>query len=131
MRLVLLSQFFWHQAFAGAPDEIHFRVRGAERQPRLKNQEHAAVKKKESTDESHRHRNPRDAPAEKCDHADRHAGSHEHANGRIRIEVSTESSSDRVGEVSSLNDQSTIQLLEPHFARSAREITRIISSFSL
>ncbi|PYS44335.1 MAG: hypothetical protein DMF71_04000 [Acidobacteria bacterium] len=35
------------------------------------------------------------------------------AHQRVKTEVSTESGSDRVGEVGSLNEQSTIQLLEP------------------
>ena len=83
VRLMLLSQFFRHQAFAGAPDEIHFRVRGAERQPRLKNQEHAAVEKKEGADQTHRHRDPGAASTEKRNYTDGHTRRHEHSDREI------------------------------------------------
>ncbi len=54
---VLLDQFRRHQAFAGAPYEIHFRVRGAERQTRFEDQQHAAIEEKERANQTQRHRN--------------------------------------------------------------------------
>ena len=83
VRLVLLDQFRRHQTFAGAPDEIHFGVRGAERQTRLENQQHAAIKKKERANQPQDDRDKGPSHAEKRHHADRHAGGHEYADREI------------------------------------------------
>src|SRR5216683_1038016 len=79
MRLVLLRQFFRHESLAYTPDEIHLGVRGAERQPRFKNQKHAAIEKKTSSDQAQHDRNPTIARAGNRHQPDGHAGSHKHA----------------------------------------------------
>ncbi len=83
MRLVLLGQFLGHEAFGRPPDEIHFGVRGAQRQARFENQKHAAIEKKARADQTRSHWHPRAARARKCDHADGHAGRHEHSDREI------------------------------------------------
>src|SRR5438874_2543091 len=83
VRLVLLDQFRRHQTFAGAPDEIHFGVRGAERQTRFENQQHAAVKEKQRANQSQHHRDKGPSRAEKRHDTDGHAGGHEDADREI------------------------------------------------
>src|SRR5215468_9297989 len=61
MRLVLLDQLLRHYPLGRTPNEIHFRVGGAQREPRFEYKKHAAVQKKKSADQSHRHRQPRAA----------------------------------------------------------------------
>src|SRR5437870_5627966 len=83
VRFVLLDQFARHKPLAGAPDEIHLGVRGAQRQSCLEDQEHAAIKKEEGADQTHDHWNPGAASAEKRNHTDGHAGRHEHSDRKI------------------------------------------------
>src|SRR5258708_17474931 len=83
MRLVLLGQFLRDEPFGRSPDEVHFGVRGAERQARLENQKHAAIEKKERADQTRRYWNPRAARARKGDHADSHAGRYEDTDREI------------------------------------------------
>src|SRR5437667_3552647 len=81
--LVLLDQFARHKPLAGAPDEIHLGVCRVQRQSRLEDQEHAAIKKEEGTDQTHGHWNPCAASAEKRNHTDGHARGHEHSDREI------------------------------------------------
>src|SRR5215211_4389934 len=48
MRFVLLDNLRGCCSFCLSPDEIHFGVNSAEREPRLENQQHAAVEQKAS-----------------------------------------------------------------------------------
>src|SRR2546426_11480525 len=73
MRLMLLNQFFWHDSCGDAPDEIHLGVRRAQRQPRFKNEQRAAVQEEQPADQSHRDRHPRGASTEESDDTDGHA----------------------------------------------------------
>src|SRR5438552_16798400 len=83
VRFVLPDQFARHKPLDGAPEEIHLGVRGAQCHSRLEDQEHAAIEKKEGADQTHGHRNPCAASAEKRNHADGHAGGHEHSDREI------------------------------------------------
>src|SRR2546426_12614736 len=65
MTLVLLDQLARYEALAGAPDEIHLSVRRAQSESGLEDQKHAAIKKKEGADQTHRYGNPGAASAEK------------------------------------------------------------------
>ena len=80
---VLLDQLARDEPLAGTPDEIHLSVCRAQRQSRLEDQEHAAIKKKERADQSHRHWNPGAASAEKRNHTDGHTRRHEHSDREI------------------------------------------------
>src|SRR5437870_526806 len=83
MGLVLLDQLARDEPLAGAPDEIHLSVCRAQRQSRLEDQEHAAIEKKEGADQTHRHRNPGAASAEKRNYTDGHTRRHEHSDRKI------------------------------------------------
>ena len=83
VRFVLLDQFARHKPLAGAPDEIHLGVRGAQRQSRLEDQKHAAVEKKEGADQTHRYGDPCAASTEKRNHTDGHTRRHEHSDREI------------------------------------------------
>src|SRR5438309_1062209 len=80
---VLLDQLARDEPLAGTPDEIHLSVCRAQRQSRLEDQEHAAIKKKERADQSHRHWNPGAASAEKRNHTDGYTRGHEHSDSEI------------------------------------------------
>src|SRR5437762_6753789 len=80
MRLVAFDDLSRRDSLRNFPNEIHLRMDSAERQPRLKNQEHAAIKKKERADQAKDYRQQRITKrTDNGDYANSHTGGHKRA----------------------------------------------------
>src|SRR6267143_3871919 len=87
MGFVLLDNLSRCDSLRLPPDKIHFQMNCSERQPRLEDQEHAAVKEKAGADKTQNHGDDVISRVGKGHDTNSHAGSDKHSHTQIKATI--------------------------------------------
>lgn len=103
-RLVLFDKLRGRKVFGEAPDEIHLHVNRAQGQPRLEDEQDAAIEQAACADERDDHRNPAIARARDGDNPDGDARGDEDAERQIKDRHRALQETSAAGQLVQLNE---------------------------